>query len=174
MSESDAYLFDDEDFRPDPSSDENPTLAEGTYSSADYQARIIEISPQKIEWENERGPGKVVFANINVIVIDPDQGAIFVRSNPFDPCNTQLGGKKGSLWKQFAATIGVDSAPQNGEGIGDFWARVGEETRNLPVTVTVGLSNYVRKEDRLTPEQMEQGIEPKRTKKNFIRNIVRD
>ena len=171
---ADSFIFDDEDFRPDPECDETPTLPEGTYTNQDHQARILEISPQKIEWTNDKGPGKVVFVNINAIVIDPDQGAIFVRSNPFNPCNTQLSGKSGSMWPQFASSLGLDSVPLGDESIGDYWSRIGEESKDMAVTVTAGLSNFVRKEDRLTPEQQEKGIEPKRTKKNFIRNIVRE
>jgi len=167
---ADNYLFDDEEFRPDPQCDEQPLLPEGTYTSSEHQARVLEVAPQKITWDS----GSVAFVSINTIIIDADQGAVFARSNAFGANHTQLGKRKGSCWAQFAANLKIDAAPQEGESVGDYWARIGEEAKDMPVTVTVGVNSYVRKEDRLSAEQRENGEEPRRTQKNFIRNIVRD
>ena len=167
---ADSYLFDDEAFRPDPQADAQPFLPEGTYTSAEHQCRILEVSPQKITTKR----GDIAFVNINTLIVDPEQGAVFARSQPFGPGHTQLGKNSGSSWPQLAANLGIDATPQNGKSVGDYWARIGEETKDLPVTVTVGLRSYVRKENELTPAQQEAGEEPKRTKTNFIRNIVRE
>ena len=167
---ADSFLFDDEDFRPDPECDSQPVVAEGTYTNSEHQARILEVAPQKITTKR----GDIAFVNINCLIVDPEQGAVFARSQPFGAGHTQLAKNSGSSWPQLAANLKLDAAPQNGESVGDYWTRIGMEAKDLPVTVTVGVRSYVRREDQLTPEQQEAGEEPRYTKTNFIRNIVRE
>jgi hypothetical protein len=167
MSESvDALLFDDPEFIPDPECDKQPYVPEGTYSSDEYSCRIVSLAPRKA--------GEVAFVSMSVLIQHPEIGGVFARTVPFRAGHTQLGKNSGSMWPQFAANLNIDARPQDGESVGEYWARVGEETKNMSVTVTVGVNTYTRKEHRLPQEALDRGEVPIQTTDNNIRNVVAD
>jgi len=158
MTEDHYNEWDDEDFRPDPECDSQPLVAEGTYSHAEYQCRIVSLEPRKVPTRR----GEVPFASLSVLIVDPEQGAVFARTGVFTKPHTQLTQGSRSSWKQFASQLGIDAYPQNGEGVGAYWERVADEVRDMPVTVTVGVDSY---ENKTTKEII---------KSNYIRNVVKE
>lgn len=162
----DATLFDDPEFDVDPDCDAQPYVPEGTYSSADYNCRIVGLSPRKA--------GQVSFASLSVLIQHPDVGGVFARTTPFGANHTQLGKNSGSAWPQFAANLKIDAHRGNGESIGDYWVRVAEEVKDMPVTVTVRVDSYVRRENQLPQEALDRGEQPVQTVNNIISNVVAD
>jgi hypothetical protein len=167
MTESiDALLFDDPEFEVDPGCDAQPHVPEGTYTSDEYNCRIVSLVPRKA--------GSVPFVSMSVLIQHPEVGGVFARTTPFGAGHTQLGKNSGSMWPQFAANLKIDARRRENESVGEYWARIGMETKDLPVTVKVSLDSYVRKEDRLPEEALKRGEEPVRTISNTIRNIIAD
>ena len=161
----DSQLFDDPDFDVDPQCDAQPHVPEGTYTSDEHSCRIVSLVPRKA--------GETPFVSISVLIQHPEVGGVFARSAAFGGGrHTQLGKNTGSMWPQFAANLKIDAHRQNGESVGDYWARIGMETKNMPVTVSVIVDSYVRREDRLPKEALDRGEEPHRTIQNIITNIV--
>lgn len=165
MSESiDALLFDDPEFDVDPDCDAQPYLPEGSYSNAEYSCRVISLAPQRI--------GDTSFANLAVLIQHPEMGVVFARTQPWGASHTQLAKNSGSAWPQMAASLGIDPRRADNETVGEYWVRVGQQVKDMPVNVVVGLKQYVRKEDQLPKEALDAGEQPKQTYANFIRSVV--
>ena len=162
----DNAFFDDPEFDVDPECDAQPHLPEGTYTSMEHSCRIVGLAPRKA--------GSVSFVSLSVLIQHPEIGGVFARTTPFGRGHTQLGKNSGSMWPQFAGNLKIDAYRQEGESVGEYWTRIGEETKDMPVTVTVIVDSYTRKEDRLPQEALDRGETPRQTINNIITNVVAD
>ena len=147
--------FEDPTLECDPECDKNPVAPEGRYTNSEHGARILSMGPRT--FDTKRGP--VTYLDINVIIPDvPNVGSVFARSEAFGKYNTQTTKGAGSMAKAFLAQLGNPKKASDAE--------------NMAVVVEVGVNSYVAKEDQLTPEEREQGMEPRITEKNIIKNIM--
>jgi len=140
----------------DPECDKSPVLPDGsTWTFAEHSAHIISI--EKVQ-PREGSKGRE-FIDIAVLIPNTDIGGVFVHTQMFGPCHTATAKNSRSSWKQFAGNLGIEGMRAS-------------EAKDLPVTVTVGINSYVAREDRLSQEQMDAGETPKKTERNYIKNIV--
>ena len=153
MTES-SDVFEDPILECDPEASAELYAPEGTYTNAEHDATVLSIGPRTFETKN----GPVSYMDISTMLRE-NGNVVFAHTEPFGDFNTRIEKGQRSKCEEFLKQLGM-------------WGKPASEAEGLPVTVTVGLSQYVKKIDQLSQEELDQGVVPKQTHKNFIKNIV--
>jgi hypothetical protein len=157
MPEYPEGTFEEPSLDCDPESDKLPVAPDGTYTNSEHGARILPCLPRTV---GQGGDNERTFIDINCIIPNvPGIGSVFARSQPYRRPHTCTEANTGSSWKMWRTQLKLDG-------------KTPADAENLPVVVEVGIRKYVARENQLTPEEREAGMEPVWTEVNYIRNIM--
>ena len=152
---SDENGFEDPILTVDPEAADDLVAPEGVYTNEEHGAVVQSIQPRTFTAKGQ----PVSYLDIAVMLRPEDGGAIFAHTEPFGEFNCRTEKGQRSKAEEVLKNLGVYGQPASA-------------AEGLPVTVTIGLREYVRNVDKLSEEEAARGAEPKMTKRNFIKNIV--
>lgn len=138
----------------DPESADSLVADEGIYTNTEHDAIVFSLQDRKFDTVR----GEVSYWDLTVM-FKIEGTNMFAHTVPFGEFNTRSEKFQQSKWPEFAGNLGLAG-------------KLPSEAEGLPVTVTVGIQQFVRKADKLSQEELDAGHSPKQTRRNFIKNVV--
>jgi len=149
-------VFEDPILTVDPEAAQELVADEGTYSNAEHGAVVQSIQKRSFTAKGN----EVNYLDFAVMFRPNGVGqVVFAHSEPFGEFNTRTDPGQRSKAEEFLRSLGVYGKPAS-------------EAEGLPVTVTVGIREFVRRADQLSEEELAQGLEPKMSRRNYIKSVV--